>query len=79
MSCHVLLKQTAVLRAGVELAQGWMTFVTPISVYSLEGARAPLVEARAKRTDVIWELWEVFDHDTPIGAYLLARRCQWRR
>lgn len=63
MSCPT---QTAVLWAEVELAQGWMTFVTPILVSSLGGARAPLAQAGAKRTDVIWEVWEVFDHDTPI-------------
>ncbi len=72
MSCP---SQTAVLWAGVELAQGWMTFVTPILVSSLGGARAPLVQMGAKRTDVIWEVWEVFDHDTPIWAYLLGRYC----
>lgn len=72
MSCPT---QTAVLWAGVELAQGWMTFVTPILVSSLGGARAPVAQAGAKRTDVIWEVWEVFDHDTPIWAYLLGCYC----
>lgn len=72
MSCPT---QTAVLWAGEELAQGWMTFVTPILVSSLGGARAPVAQAGANRTDVIWEVWEVFDHDTPIWAYLLGRYC----
>lgn len=34
-----------------------------------------MAHAGAKRTDVIWEVWEVFDHDTPIWAYLLGRYC----
>lgn len=63
MSCPT---QTAVLWAEVELVQGWMTFVTPILVSSLESARAPVAQMGAKRTDVICEVWEVFDHDTPI-------------
>lgn len=72
MSCPT---QIAVLWAGVELDPGWMTFVTPILVSSLGGARAPVAQVGAKRTDVIWEVWEVSDHDTPIWAYLLGCRC----
>ena len=49
-----------------------MTFVTPILVSSLGGARAPVAQAGTKSTDVIWEVWEVFDHDTPIWTYLLG-------
>lgn len=52
-----------------------MTFVTPILVSSLGGARAPVAQAGAKRKDVIWDEWEVFDHDSPISAYLLGRYC----
>lgn len=72
MSCST---QIAVLWAGVELAQRQMTFVTPILVSSLGGARAPVAQAGAKRPDVIWDEWEVFDHSTPIWAYLLCRYC----
>ena len=52
-----------------------MTFVAPISGSSLGGARAPVAQTGAKRTDVIWEVWEVFDHDSPICAYLLGCYC----
>lgn len=52
-----------------------MTFVTPILVSSLGGARAPVAYAGAKRPDVIWNEWEVFVHGTPIWAYLLGRYC----
>lgn len=54
---------------------GWMTFVTPILVSSLGGARARLAQAGAQRTDVIWEVWEVFDHGSHIWAYLLGCYC----
>lgn len=72
MSCP---SQTAVLWAEGELAQDWMTFVTRILVSSLGGAMAPVAQAGAERTDVIWGLWEVYDHDAPIWEYLLGRYC----
>lgn len=73
MSCPT---QTAVLWAAVEPeTQEWMTFVTPILGSSLGGARAPVAQMGTKKHDVIWEVWEVFDHDTPIWAYLLGRYC----
>lgn len=77
VSCSVMScpTQIALLWAGIELAQRWMTFVPPILDSSLGGARAPVAQAGAKRTDVIWDEWEVFDHDTPIWAYLLGRYC----
>ena len=77
LSCPVMScpTQTAVLWAGAELAQGWMTFLTPILVCSLGGARAPVAQAGATRTNVIWEVWEVFDHNTPVWEYLPGRYC----
>ncbi|KAI4818960.1 hypothetical protein KUCAC02_004247 [Chaenocephalus aceratus] len=39
------------------------------------GAMAPVAQAGAERTDVIWGLWEVYDHDAPIWEYLLGRYC----
>lgn len=68
VSCPVMFcpKPTAVLWAAETM--GWMTFVTPILVSSLGGARARLAQTGAQRTDVIWEVWEVFDHDTSIRA-----------
>lgn len=51
---------------------GRMTFVTPISVFSLGGARPRLAQMGAIRSNVIWEVWEVFDHDSDIWAYLFG-------
>lgn len=72
MSCPTRI---SLLRARAESARQWMTFVPPILVSSLAGAWAPVARAGAKRPDVIWDEWEVYDHDTPIRSYLLGCSC----
>lgn len=37
--------------------------------------KAPVAQAGTESTDVIWEVWEVFDHSSLICAYLLGRYC----
>lgn len=77
VSCPVMScpSHIAVLWAGQELVQGWMTFVTPILVSSLGAVRPPVAQSGTKRTDVMWEVWDGFDHDAPIWAYLLGCYC----